>query len=511
MPFWPKVGEVGKPLLSLQRIPGWPQSERWGPVAWILAGWAAPADWPEFQKSAGITPERLLEGLQRLRANRRSGTERRAMGELGWLLLTALRAQDEEVLRLQRALEGKTSECTALVEAHAVAQEVVTSQAERVQELTRRCEVLVARVANKRRLKLGRRPVTMAQVRAVTAAPFWDPAAWDGNIWDSSSSSEGEEAEPKLVVARARPVRELRAEECGTARGTLSYSSEWSCSSWEFCLKIRRFGAASPERYGMACSSERMVDDTATRSTSRRGPGDGGWLDLHSVRRRGLSPNGFTITLITALLVRGGAAQGGVWPVNAWVTLAQSAVNATTFCLPRVYAVGALMETCFIGVCTDLAVLQQHSWLFAISKDLSYKELYALGPGAAKYTLDASMYSFRLANVTAAGTCVYFVNAWHVAVDHTNGELLCRHKSEVSFAYGHMKLPIGWFLLCGRTAFTYVPANSSGDPCAIGRVAPLLFPHPSGGAKGQYRYRRESIPLDSTCKAEMQDPSLLMT
>ncbi|CAM2104308.1 unnamed protein product [Caretta caretta] len=72
--------------------------------------------------------------------------EWRAMGELGWLLLTAVWAQDEELLRLQRALEGKTQECMAQAEACAVAQEVVTSQAERAQELTRRCEVLVARV-----------------------------------------------------------------------------------------------------------------------------------------------------------------------------------------------------------------------------------------------------------------------------------------------------------------------------------------------------------------------------
>ncbi|KAG6920357.1 hypothetical protein G0U57_000082 [Chelydra serpentina] len=211
MPFWLKVGEVGKPLLSLQRIPGWPQTERWGPVARVLAGWAAPTDWPEFQQVAGVTPAQLTEGLQQLRANRRSGTEQRAMGELGWLLLTALRAQDEEVLRLQRALEGKSLECTALAEAQAVAQEVVTSQAERTQELTRQCEVLVARVANKRRLRLGRQPVTTAQVHAVTAAPFWDPEAWDGNIWGSSSSSE-EEEEPKSAVAHAHPVRELRPE-----------------------------------------------------------------------------------------------------------------------------------------------------------------------------------------------------------------------------------------------------------------------------------------------------------
>ncbi|XP_039360017.1 uncharacterized protein LOC120384988 [Mauremys reevesii] len=253
----------------------------------------------------------------------------------------------------------------------------------------------------------------------------------------------------------------------------------------------------------MARSGKRVVDDTTTRSASCRGSSNRRWLDLYFTRRRGLSPNGFIITFVTALLVRGSAAYSDTLSENAWMVLAQNAVNATAFCLPRVYAVGALMETCFVGVCTDLDVLRQHSWLYAISKDWSYKNLYALGPGAATYTMDASMYSFRLANVTTAGMCVYFVNARQVAVNHTNNELICRHKSEASFAYGHMKLPTGWFLLCGRTAFTYVPANSSGGPCAIGRVAPLLFPHPEESAKGRYRYRRGSIPLDSTCKAEV--------
>lgn len=48
----------------------------------------------------------------------------RREGELGRLLLTGLRAQDEEVLRWKRALDGKTLECTAQAEARAVAPEV---------------------------------------------------------------------------------------------------------------------------------------------------------------------------------------------------------------------------------------------------------------------------------------------------------------------------------------------------------------------------------------------------
>ncbi|XP_039366958.1 uncharacterized protein LOC120388904 [Mauremys reevesii] len=232
------------------------------------------------------------------------------------------------------------------------------------------------------------------------------------------------------------------------------------------------------------------------RPTSRRDPG----LGSYSAGCGESASPGSALLLVLALLVRGGATYDLIPPVNAWLTLAQSAINTTAFCLPHVPAVGALMETCFVGVCTELQVLQQHTWLSRIPKDIPHAELYALGPGAAVDKLDASMYSFRLANVTAAITCMNFVNAKHVAVNHDNVELVCRHKRDVSFAYGHMKLPLGWFLLCGRTAFTYVPANSSGGPCAIGRVAPLLFPHPS--VRGP-RQRRDSIPLSPTCKADV--------
>ncbi|XP_030420935.1 Friend virus susceptibility protein 1-like [Gopherus evgoodei] len=176
-----------------------------------MAGWTAPAERPEFRQAAGVTPAQLAETLQRLQVDRRPRAERRGIGELGWLLLTTLRAQDEEVLRLQQALEGKMQECMAQAEARAVAQAVVTSQAERAQELTRQCEVLMARVANRRRLKQGRQPVTTAQVRAVTATPFWDPEAWDGTVEGSSSFSEEEEGEREPPVAHARPVQELKA------------------------------------------------------------------------------------------------------------------------------------------------------------------------------------------------------------------------------------------------------------------------------------------------------------
>ena len=46
----------------------------------------------------------------------------------------------------------------------------------------------------------------------------------------------------------------------------------------------------------------------------------------------------------------------------------------------------------------------------------------------------------------------------------------CTTTTDVSYAYAHVKLPTGWFLVCGMTVYSYVPANSSGRPCSLGRL-----------------------------------------
>ena len=42
--------------------------------------------------------------------------------------------------------------------------------------------------------------------------------------------------------------------------------------------------------------------------------------------------------------------------------------------------------------------------------------------------------------------------------------------TSVFYAFSDIKLPVGWFLICGRTIYSYVPANSSGGPCSLGRL-----------------------------------------
>ena len=46
----------------------------------------------------------------------------------------------------------------------------------------------------------------------------------------------------------------------------------------------------------------------------------------------------------------------------------------------------------------------------------------------------------------------------------------CTTTTDVSYAYAHVKLPTGWFLVCGMTVYSYVPAYSPGGPCSLGRL-----------------------------------------
>lgn len=46
--------------------------------------------------------------------------------------------------------------------------------------------------------------------------------------------------------------------------------------------------------------------------------------------------------------------------------------------------------------------------------------------------------------------------------------LKCNKIESVGCAWAHTMLPLGWFLLCGKRAYTYVPANVTGGPCSLG-------------------------------------------
>lgn len=67
----------------------------------------------------------------------------------------------------------------------------------------------------------------------------------------------------------------------------------------------------------------------------------------------------------------------------------------------------------------------------------------------------------------------------------------------MSYANSHVKLPVGLFFICGETAYSYVPAYSTGGPCSLGRLTVFLPQKPY-----QVRYRQE-LTLDSSCNSDI--------
>ena len=120
--------------------------------------------------------------------------------------------------------------------------------------------------------------------------------------------------------------------------------------------------------------------------------------------------------------------------------------------------------SCLTGVCTPLESLTlfQH-----INKKMTYSDIYNW---ATVVTLkDREMFSLKLANVAPAGECATSVNcAKNCFVLSADVETDCNTSTSVSHAFGGVELPAGWFLIRGRTVYSYFPANSSEGPCCLG-------------------------------------------
>uniref|UniRef100_A0A8D0KZM4 Uncharacterized protein n=1 Tax=Strix occidentalis caurina TaxID=311401 RepID=A0A8D0KZM4_STROC len=86
-------------------------------------------------------------------------------------------------------------------------------------------------------------------------------------------------------------------------------------------------------------------------------------------------------------------------------------------------------------------------------------------------------YVFRIAKVAQAEVCFNFVNATSPKVFMANAQLQCNITMNMTYASAHFILPLGWFLTCGTTAYTHMPANSTEHLCTIGRVTLSILPY----------------------------------
>lgn len=158
---------------------------------------------------------------------------------------------------------------------------------------------------------------------------------------------------------------------------------------------------------------------------------------------------------------------------NVWVYLAKHIMNVSEFSLKGGTYVEQTFISCLVGVGTSLNQIKNHTIFWFINKPISYSDIYNWGPITTEK--DMSMFSLQVRTVTPAGQCVIFTgcpNQWfNLSVSNS---LKCNTTISVSYANAHVKLLAGWFLLCGKIAYSYVPAYSTGGPCSLGRLTVFL-------------------------------------
>ena len=70
--------------------------------------------------------------------------------------------------------------------------------------------------------------------------------------------------------------------------------------------------------------------------------------------------------------------------------------------------------------------------------------------------------------------------------------------TDISYAYAHVKFPTGWFLICGMTVYSYVPANNSEGPCSLGRLT-VFMPQ-----KPHLTWVRLDLSLTPDCNSDLR-------
>ncbi|CAM4312205.1 unnamed protein product, partial [Lepidochelys kempii] len=188
---------------------------------------------------------------------------------------------------------------------------------------------------------------------------------------------------------------------------------------------------------------------------------------------------------------------------NIWERLA-SIANVTHFSLSNSVAAGDLLGTCLIPVCHHPEEMENKT-LFSAYANLSSQYSSMANWGPANYTLPRTAISLHTPYPAGAHnvTCARVVNCTSTKVPLgcrkiSQPLLNCSHAVNVSYNYGHIILPSGWFFICGSRTFNYIPANlSDGTLCCLSRMT-LMLPF-----AGQNRSKR-SVPLSDDCIADVE-------
>lgn len=134
--------------------------------------------------------------------------------------------------------------------------------------------------------------------------------------------------------------------------------------------------------------------------------------------------------------------------MKTWVYLAKHIINVSDFCLTA-------------GTYIELSLPVWWGIFQFIDKPISYSDIYNWSPISTQK--DMSMFSLQVRAVTLADQCVNFTGCSDQCFILSGGNSLnCSFTTSMSYSNAHVKLLAGWFLICGKIAYSYVAAYSTG-------------------------------------------------
>ena len=120
-------------------------------MAALLAKVALLEAWPKIDNGAMVTLQAVATAIYGLPWKAALDSSQKLAGSLGWLLVTGLRALDQDFVPLQSKVRDLEKEVGDLRDARVITQELITTQAEWCYELQNNVERLAAPIVGKQR------------------------------------------------------------------------------------------------------------------------------------------------------------------------------------------------------------------------------------------------------------------------------------------------------------------------------------------------------------------------
>lgn len=131
-----------------------------------------------------------------------------------------------------------------------------------------------------------------------------------------------------------------------------------------------------------------------------------------------------------------------------------------------------VFTSCAIGIPTSLQVLENYTFLAHIDLTNAYQSTYNWGNITLRKDKETIHFSQRY--LPSRKVCHIYRLPKKTVKTHSYPHMTCNFKDQKPYGKAHTKLPLGWFLLRGREAFTYIPAKVTRVPCTRQRLTVLM-------------------------------------